>query len=171
MGWKPPYWVPYYPPGYVPFPICPTVTPWTPPTVAQFKAQFFRDFPYAPAGNASLEYVQDQDITNAINLANVDFNSDLFGINNMIIFMYLAAHYMVLAIQNSSMGLNSQAKFPLESSSVGGVSITNRITDKLVDDPNYSKYLTTGYGQIYLEMVYPYTVGNIGIIPGTTTSS
>ena len=28
---------------------------WTPPTVAQFQAQFFRDFPYAPTGDASVQ--------------------------------------------------------------------------------------------------------------------
>ena len=171
-----PRWSPYYPPGYVPCAPCDT-TPWVTPTVAQFQAQFFRDWVYAPAQvdaqpptpEGLRKYIFSLDITNAIQQAAGDFNPQ-YGPNNNICFLYLAAHYMVKNLRNSGMGLNSQAKFPLEASSVGGVSITNRITDKLIDDPNYAKYLTTGYGAIYLEMTYPYTVGaGIGIVPGQQT--
>lgn len=142
---------------------------WVPPTYAQFQAQFFRDFPYAPLDdNTSLNFVQPIDITNAINLANADFNPGLFGTNAVLIFMYLAAHYLVLALRNSSMGLNSQAKFPLDASSVGGVSISNNINERFANDANFAKYLTTGYGQMYITLAYPYTVGaGTGIAIGT----
>ena len=160
--WSPYYPAPgFYPPGYFPCAPC-DGTPWVPPTVAQFQAQFFRDFPYAPvvAGQTDpcLDYVQPQDIQNAINMAAGDFNPR-YGANTTLIFLFLAAHYMVLTLRNSAMGLNSQAKFPLESSTVSGVSTVNNITQKFKDDANLNKYLTTGYGQIYLDMVYPYTIG------------
>lgn len=142
---------------------------WTPPTVAQFQAQFFRDFPYAPTGDASLKYVQPQDITNAINEANIDFNPSLFGGDAVTIFMYLAAYMLVDNIRNSSMGLGSLAKFPLENSNVGGVSINNSIVARFKDDANFAKYLTNGYGRKYLTLAYPYTIGGVGYLPGTDT--
>jgi hypothetical protein len=143
---------------------------WTAPTVAQFKAQFYRDFPYAPATDLqNLDYVIDQDITNAITEALQNFNCALFGDNTTIIFLYLAAHTLVSNIRNSSMGLSSQAKFPLESSSVGGVSIANNINERFASDPIFAGYLTTGYGKKYLDLVYPYTIGNVGISCGITT--
>ena len=176
--WSPYYFDPaYYPPGYIPWsPDC--GTPWSPPTVAVFQAQFFRDFKYAPPDLFNLtgpevinKYIVSQDIQNALNLALMDFNPQ-YGTYNTIVFLYLSAHYMVMNIRNSSMGLNSQAKFMLESSSVGGVSIVNNINELFAKDPNFSKYLTTGYGQIYLDMVYPFTVGGgLGIVPGTITSA
>ena len=152
--------------------------PWVVPTVAQFQAQFFRDFPYAPAqlatdtSDATLsKYVINQDIQNAIDLANVDFNSGLFGDMSQTIFMYLAAHYLIVNIRDSSMGLNSQPKWILDASSVGGVSISNNINERFASDPNFSKYLTTGKGQIYLDLVYPFTVGNVQLNCGQSTSA
>ncbi len=143
---------------------------WKPPTVAEFKAQFVRDFPYAPTSAPNdINYILDSDIQSAINEAQVNFNIYLFGANTTIIFMYLAAHTMVMNIRNSSMGLNSQAKFPLESSSVGSVSITNNINDQFASDPSFSGFLKTGYGQKYLDMVYPYTIGNVQTDLGRTT--
>ncbi len=143
---------------------------WTPPTVAQFKAQFVRDFPYAPAAAPNdMAYVMDADVQSAINAAQVNFNTTLFGDNTTTIFMYLAAHTLVMALRNSSQGLNSQAKFALNSSSVGSVSITNNINEQFANDPMFSGYLKTGYGQTYLDMVYPYTIGNVGTSCGRTT--
>lgn len=144
---------------------------FTPPTVAQFQAFFFRDFPYAPDNDPSLKYIQPQDIQNAINEAMIDFNDCLFGVNAGAIFWYLAAHCMVENIRNSSMGLNSQAKFPLENSGVGGVSISNNIVARFAEDANFARFLTTGYGKKYLTLAYPYTVGAVGITPGTITSA
>jgi hypothetical protein len=143
----------------------------SPPTVSQFQTFFFRDFQYAPDRDPSLKYVQPQDIQNAIKEALIDFNWGLFGDNGLILFWYLAAHCMVENIRNSSMGLNSQAKFPNENASVGGVSISNSIVAKFADEPNFARFLTTGYGKKYLTLAYPYTVGaGIGIVPGTITN-
>lgn len=169
--WSPYYPQPgFYPPGYVPFAFCPG-TPWVPPTVSDFKTQFYRDWEYAPVGDTSLKYIQDQDIQNAINMAAGDFNP-IYGSNTTLIFLFLSAHYMVLSLRNSSMGLNSQAKFPLSSATVGSVSTVNNINEKFANDPNYAKYLTTGYGQIYLDMAYPYTIGaGFNFIPGNVSSN
>ena len=69
---------------------------WNPPQVTDFQTQFFRDFPYAPAGDTSLKYVQNQDIQNAINEAVIDFNASLFGSDATTIFMYLAVHLSIM---------------------------------------------------------------------------
>lgn len=143
---------------------------WTPPTVAEFKANFYRDFPYAPDSDPNnLNFVTNTDIQNAINQGQANFNCTLFGTQTTPIFMYLAAHTLVLAIRNAQMGLNSQAKFPLNSSSVGSVSISNNINEVFANDPMFAGYLKTGYGQIYLDMVYPFTIGRVEIDCGRTT--
>ncbi len=143
---------------------------WTPPTVAEFKAQFVRDFPYAPASAPNdLGYVTDTDIQSAINEAQVNFNPVLFGANTTIIFMYLAAHTMVTSIRNSTLGLSSQSKFLLQSANVGSVSLTNNVSEIYAQNPMFSALLTTGYGQKYLDMVYPYTIGNVHTDLGRTT--
>jgi len=142
------------------------------PTVAQFKSQFFRDFPYAPAEDpTNLDFVTDTDITNAINEALLNFNDSLFGDLSLTVFMYLAAHILVMNIRNSSMGLSSLAKFALDSTSVGGVSISNNINDRFKNDPLFSGFLTTGYGKKYLDLVYPFTIGNVGTSCGRTTAA
>jgi len=145
---------------------------WNPPSVTDFKNQFVRDFPYAPSTAPNdLNYITDADIQSAINEAQVVFNECLYGTSTTIIFLYLAAHFLVMTIRNSSMGLNSQAKFLLNSSSVGSVSITNNINEMFANNPHFSGLLKTGYGQKYLDLVYPYTVGNVGISCGRTTSA
>lgn len=169
--WSPYYPAPgFYPPGYEPFAFCGGFN-WVEPSISDFKAQFFRDFPYAPAGDTALCYVQDQDIQNAMNMAVADFNPQ-YGSNTTLVFLYLTAHYLVLNLQNSAMGLNSQGKFVLESSAVDGVSTVNNIVQRFKDDPNFNKYIRTGYGQLYLDMVYPYTIGaGFNFIPGTVSNN
>ncbi|RTL04660.1 DUF4054 domain-containing protein [Candidatus Dependentiae bacterium] len=145
---------------------------WIPPTVAEFKARFNRDFPYAPESDpTNINYVCDSDIQTAINEAQINFNSGLFGDYATPIFMYAAAHALVISIRNSGMGLASQAKFALESTSAGGISISNNINDRFAGDPLFSEYLQSGYGKKYLDLVYPFTIGNVVVNCGTTTFS
>lgn len=145
---------------------------WVPPTVSEFKARFNRDFPYAPVSDPdNIDFVTDADIQLAINEGQISFNSSIFGDSTTPIFMYLAAHCLVTSIRNSGMGLASQAKFALNSTSVGGVSIDNNINEMFASNPMFSQYLETGYGKKYLQMIYPYTVGNVRISLGTTTFS
>ena len=135
---------------------------FTPPTPAQFQLQFFRDFPYAPPELFPKTNPTSEELRKWI------FQLDVHNATN--IFMYLAAHYLVEAIRASSMGLNSQAKFALESSSVGGVSKSSAVWAWAKDNPQLAKFLTTKHGQIYLSLAYPYTIGGgIRTIPSRTT--
>lgn len=145
---------------------------WIPPTIDEFKTRFDRDFPYAPDKDPdNIKFVRDTDIQRAIDEGQQSFNSGLFGDQASIttIFLYLAAHTLVVSIRNSGMGLASQAKFPLDSTTAGGISIANNINDKFASQPMFAQYLETGYGKKYLELIYPFTVGNVHISCGTTT--
>lgn len=129
-------------------------------SVSDFKAYFARDFNYAPAddqGNIDT-YVVDADITRAINEASQNFNDSLFS-DPTIMFMYLVAYQLVVNLQNSAKGISSQAKFPINSTSVGGVSISFQIPDRYSKDAFLQQYTKNGYGMKYLELVLPYTVG------------
>jgi hypothetical protein len=132
---------------------------WTTPTVADFKVYFARDFDFAPSDDASnLKYVTDTDITRAIAEALLSFNETLFS-DPVPPFLYLVAYSLVVNIQNSSKGLSSQAKFPISSTSVGGVSISYQIPDRYAKDPIIQQYAKNGYGMKYLEYALPALVG------------
>ncbi len=145
---------------------------WTVPTTSDFKSFFNRDFNYAPASAPNdLNYVCDSDITKAINLAFQNFNPSLFGTDAQVtnVFMYLVAFYLVYNIQTSTKGLYSQSKFPISSSSVGGVAVTYELPERYAKDPTLSLFTQNGYGMLYLSFALPQTVGNVGVLNGTTT--
>ena len=130
-----------------------------PCTVSDFKSYFARDFNFAPAddqGNID-QYIVDADITKAITESVLNFNDGLFN-DPATIFMYLVAYTLVVNLQNSSKGISSQAKFPISSNSVGGVSISFAIPDRYAKDAFIQQYTKNGYGMKYLELVLPYLV-------------
>jgi len=149
---------------------------WVPPTAAQFQAFFFRDFPYAGADTPAtdLDYVQPQDINNAIALAQVNFSPRPFNIASgqaTTVFYYLAAFFLVENLKASSKGISAQANFPTNSIGVGGVSLGMEVPEQFKKNPTYSMYMRNAYGQQYMQLVYPYTIGGAGIVAGTTTYS
>lgn len=160
-----------------------TYTPWVTPSVAQFQAKFARDFNYAPVGDLNnLAYVTDNDINQAISSALQNFNPSLFGVgqnsanpnpngldNATNAFLYLSAFYLVFSLQNSAKGISSQANFPINSKSAGGVAIAYTIPERYTKSPILSQYTQNGYGMLYLSLVLPMLVGNIRLVPGTTT--
>ena len=132
-----------------------------PCTISDFKTYFARDFNFAPAddqGNID-QYIVDADITKAIAEAQVNFNDSLFSDNLGIIFIYLVAFHLVANLQNSSKGISSQSKFPISSTSVGGVSISFQIPARYANDPIVQQYAQNGYGKKYIEFALPYLVG------------
>ena len=145
---------------------------WVPPTPLQFTQYFVRDFPYAPTSDPSnLDFVTNQDLTNASTEAQVNFSPGVFGNNADILFYYLWAHFLCINIQNSQKGLSAQLQFALTNANVGSVSVGNQIVQRFQDDPIFSQLLTTAYGGKYLNLAYPYTIGAALIIRGNTTSA
>jgi len=148
---------------------------WVLPTTAQFMAQFFRDFPYAPSTDPNnLNYVTSQDITNAITEANINFNPAL-GFPDLTsaqtAFLYLSAFYLAYNLQTALKGVSSGSSFPLQSSSVGSVSTSFAIPEKYMRDPYINMLAQNRYGMTYLSMVLPYLRGNINSAWGTTTAT
>jgi hypothetical protein len=132
-----------------------------PCSVSDFKAFFARDFNYAPTEDQTNvdEYIVDADITRAIAEAQVNFNESLFDTVNVgLIFAYLVAFHLVANLQNSAKGISSQSKFPISSTSVGGVSISFQIPDRYAKDPIIQQYTQNGYGKKYVEFALPYLV-------------
>lgn len=144
---------------------------WTQPTVSEFKAFFNRDFNYAPDSDpTNLDYIGDSDISKAISEALINFNTTLFGENDekTIVFMYLAAYYLVENIKASSQGIGSQFNFPITSKSVGSVSAGYQIPDRILKNPQFAMYASNAYGVRYIQYAEPWTIGNIRTVAGQT---
>lgn len=142
---------------------------WTPPAPSDFQAFFARDFFFASETDPNnLDFVTVNDITRAINEALINFNIALYGSNANItnVFMYLVAFCLVRNIQNSTKGLSSQTRFPISSTSVGGVSVSFSIPEAYMKDPFIASLTMNGYGMRFLELSLPYLSGNVTAICG-----
>lgn len=138
----------------------------TPPSVAEFKAQFVRDFPYGSDTSA----VMDADISSAITLAGFNVNEGLFSTEAEFKFAYnyLAAHYLVTSIKASSQGLGGSFNWLESSKSVGSVSQAFAIPEKILSNPLYAMFSKTPYGAMYISLILPLTYGNVVAVSGAT---
>lgn len=137
-----------------------------PVTVAEFKAWFYRDFPYSNDETG----IQDTDILKAFAEASMNFNESLFSTDDekKLGFLYLAAHYLVIDIQNSSQGINGKYEGIMSSKSVGSVSVGYTIPDWVMASPIYSLLSQSKYGMKYLSLIIPLLIGNVGVVKGAT---
>lgn len=135
--------------------------------IADFKTYFSRDFVYSATPALG---VTDADLTRAFGEASANFNETLFEApTDQIAYFYLAAHYLCSALQMAVQGKNSVSHFPAASRSVGAVLESYSIPPWVGNNPILSSISTTRYGQQYLNMVYPRTLGRIGVFSGATT--
>lgn len=137
------------------------------PAVSDFKAQFFRDFPYGTDMNVS---VLDQDIANAFVQANLAINQDLWPDQGSYTLGYLllSAHFMVLALRASSQGLNGQWAWAQNSKTVAGISEGFEIPDRIKNNPDFMAYYKTHYGAQYMNLLWPNLAGQMFNVYGTT---
>ena len=140
---------------------------FTNPSVAEFKAYFYRDFPYGTDMETS---VLDEDIAKAFGQTNININQDLFSDQGSydIGYFLLAAHYLVVDLRMSSQGINGQFSFLEQSKSVGSVSQSFGIPQRILDDPYFSMLAKTNYGAKYLQLLLPQLAGQIYISYGST---
>lgn len=138
-----------------------------PVTIAEFKAWFFRDFPFS---SDIAQGITDSDIQKAFAEANMNFNSTLWDTeeNKKLGFLYLSAHYLVIDLQNSSQGINGRYEGIMSSKSVGSVSVGYTIPDWVMASPIYSLLAQSRYGMKYLSLIIPLLVGNISVVKGAT---
>lgn len=140
---------------------------YTPPTIADFKAQFVRDFPYGVNPQTS---ILDQDIFNAFTYVNVNFNAGLFQDQASYALGYnlLAAHYLVLNIRQSSQGLSGQFNFTQVSKGAGSVNEAFSIPQRILDNPEFAMLAKTNYGAQFLMLILPQITGQIFNVLGST---
>lgn len=138
------------------------------PDEQDFKQHFFRDFPFGD--ESDLDYVGDRDISKAIKEAKVNINQDLFAdqCEFELGFLYLTAHYLVMDLRASSQGLSGQYSWLQQSKSVGSVSESFGIPQKILDNPIFAMLSKTNYGAKYLSLILPKMTGAVFAICGDT---
>lgn len=137
------------------------------PDVADFKTQFSRDFSYG----ASADKVTNNDITSAESDAAVFINPNLFANqdNYSTGFLILSAHFLVMNLRASSQGLTGQFGWLQSSKSVGSVSESFSIPDRIMANPEYAMLTKTYYGAKFLMIVLPQLSGQIFVVGGCTS--
>lgn len=154
--------------------------PSFPPSVADFKSQFRREFVYGDGLNA----VEDSDISRALNEAGLMFNPCLWDSTTAvgtssesgIAYMYLSAHLMVLNIQQMAGGLSAiprgkgvrnSAEGVVVASGVGAAHVTYQIPPaRVADNAVLMDLFRTTFGQRYLAMMEPRLIGNVAVVSG-----
>lgn len=108
-------------------------------------------------------YISDVDISKAFVEAKINFNPNLFTTCEEIktAFCYLAAHYLVIDLNNANNPFALGGMGITQSKSVGSVSESYGIPDWIMNDKNLSLFAQTGYGRKYLSLVIPRLHGNI----------
>ncbi len=140
---------------------------YTYPTVNDFKNYFVRDFPYGADPATS---ILDSDISKAQGEANFNFSSAFATSqeNFSMLFNYLTAHYLVMDIRASSQGISGTYSWLESSKSVGSVSQSFSIPQRILDNPEYSYLSKTNYGAKYLSLILPRLSGQIFNVCGRT---
>ena len=116
-------------------------------------------------------YIQDSDIMRAFKEAKVNFNAGLFGDDDTVkmVFLYLAAHYLVIDLNNAMNPMAMGFIGFTQSKSVGSVSESYMVPAWIQNNKILGQFAQTGYGRKYLSLIQPYLVGNIIFCPGRTT--
>lgn len=139
----------------------------TNPTIQDFKDQFPRDFPYNADPTLG---VTDTDIANAFRKVNVNINQAFYDSQSSygIYYNLLAAHYLVMDLQRSAVGVGGGFSFMQASKSVGSVSVSSSIPQMFLDIPQLGILAKTAYGAEYLAYIIPYLSGNVFAVSGRT---
>lgn len=113
-------------------------------------------------------YISDDDIERAFSEAKINFNPNFFtdDATAIMVFYYLAAHYLVIDLNNAQNPLAMGFMGFTQSKSVGSVSESYAIPQFMTNNPILSQYAITGYGRKYLSLIQPYLIGNIIYTPG-----
>lgn len=116
-------------------------------------------------------YIQDADIQRAFLEAVLNFNTSFWTDDKtaIMVFLYLAAHYLVIDLNNASNPLGMGFMGFTQSKSVGSVSESYGIPQWMLNNQLLSQFAMTGYGRKYLSLIQPYLIGNIILTPGRTT--
>jgi hypothetical protein len=120
------------------------------------------------AGNV-LNYVQDADITNAFNQAQMNFNTGLWGTDSdaVLAYLFLTAYYLCVDFKNALAGLSSQSGAGIMTGrSVGSISESYTVPQSYMEDAVLAAYTVNGYGMKYLTLAMPRIRGNAAAVCG-----
>jgi hypothetical protein len=109
------------------------------------------------------EKVTDYDIARAFTAAmQFNFTEGLFGTQAAFVWAYnlLAAHYLCETVIAGGTGLSGQSTWLTNSKTVGNVTESYTIPDRILKSPFLSKLSKTTYGAQFLELVSPQLIGN-----------
>lgn len=131
-----------------------------PPTVAEFKAYFVREFQY----DKGLNFVTDDDIQRAISESFQLYNQSLIddaGSQN-VAYLYVIAHVLVVNIQNAGglaakplgLGVRNVADGVMVSKGIGPANVTYQVPpDRISRSPTLLYFFQTSFGQRYIQMI------------------
>lgn len=127
---------------------------------------------WAIANVSKSDFIAENDIMKAFAEARVNFNPSLFPDCHAaeLVFYYLAAHYLVIDLNNASNPLALGTMGFTSSKSVGSVSESYGIPQWMLNNLTLGLYAQTGYGRKYLSLIRPYLLGNIILSKGRTTT-
>lgn len=116
-------------------------------------------------------YISDNDILRAFAEAKINFNPGFFKDDDtaIMVFCYLAAHYLVIDLNNAQNPLALGFMGFTQSKSVGSVSQSFALPDFVTKNAVLSQYMQTGYGAKYVSLISPYLIGNVILTRGRTT--
>lgn len=134
------------------------------PVVTDFKSYFVRDFPYGITSSA----VMDSDINNAILDTSLFINSGLFSTQASYTngFLLLTAHFLVMSLRASTQGIAGQYSWLQASKSVGSVSESFSIPQRILDSPEFSMLSKTNYGAKFIFLILPQLSGQVFAVGG-----
>ena len=137
-----------------------------PITIEEFKQFFSKDFEYG----TEPDQVSDAEIARAMTEAKMNFNEGMFQDTDekKLIFSYLTAYYLVVDINNANTQGASNNGGLLTYRQVRNVAESFKVPKWVEESPMFSQFSQNGYGLKYLTMIYPYLIGNVGIVGGAT---
>lgn len=141
--------------------------PYTNPDIAAFQAYFNRDFPYS---NSDLTTVNDSDITKALSQQQNLIPQFLFANQNIYTqgALLLAAHFLVQNLRASSQGIAGKYEWLNTGKSVGPVSSSFQIPERILENPELAILTSTYYGVQYLYLIIPLLTGQMFAVQGGT---
>lgn len=141
---------------------------FTPPTIAEFKATFDRDFTFG----TGKETVRDTDIQRALDEAATVFNPGIWDDTEaQAAYKYLSAHFLVLNVQmagglTKKGGVNNRGGGITQSKGAGQVNVAYGIPPRILEDAVLNQFMRTDYGMRYLQLITPRLVGNMAVVSG-----
>lgn len=137
-----------------------------PITIEEFKEYFSKDFDYG----TEPDQVSDAEIARAMAEAGMNYNEAILTCceSKKIIFAYLTAYYLVVDINNANTQGASNNGGLVTYRQVRNVAESFKVPKWIEENPMLSQFAQNGYGLKYITMIYPYLIGNVGVVPGAT---